>query len=464
MSWNRGSYNLLVTYTLQPIDICLSIIGKLSEIYTHTHPLAAMYHVLDDTDKDAWILVLASSGACICGSFIIFADVIWRWFVPSSRFKFEGNNLALTVSLGLSSGVMLFTALYRLLPRGLAQFLDSPELKGSPKAANISLLVTYISGASICAAFNWLLHVLTSQSVVHCIHDESDPEHGHGHSHGQGNEHSHHSHEHSDVHEHSHDEHENHSLETTPLLLNDHGTIKKVTILDKTVERLRGKPSIGKCMGYSYINSCDCKSDDPVDIHRPLEGPSVDIVNVAELSGDDDFDEDHESDTHEHHHHHVLSRYSHLLSIGIQTALAICVHKLPEGFLTFATTHADKQLGFSVFLALAIHNYIEGFTIAFPLYLALSNRWLAVGISIILGGCSQPIGAVLAQHLLRNSLAEEKTDFIFGCIICGTAGFMSIIGLQMFGSCIAFGSQQSAAITYAFIGMLLIGITACITG
>lgn len=431
----------------------------------------AVFHSLGDgTDKDAWILVLASSAACICGSFIIFADAIWRWLVPSSRFKFEGNNSALTVSLGLSSGVMLFTALYRLLPNGLARFLDSSELKGSPKAANIALLVSYMLGASICAAFNWLLHVLTSQSVVHCIHDESDPEHDHGHDHdhghSHGNEHSHESYGSPDMHQHSHGGHEISELgsETTPLLINDHGTVKKVTILDKTVERLRGKPSIGKCMGYSFVNSCDCKSDEPVDIHRPLEGPSVDIVNVAELSGDDDFEEDHESDAHDHHHHHVLSRYSHLLSIGIQTALAICVHKLPEGFLTFATTHADKELGFSVFLALAIHNYIEGFTIAFPLYLALNNRWLAVGISVILGGCSQPIGAVLAQHLLRNSLAEEKTDFIFGCIICGTAGFMSIIGLQMFGSCIAFGSQQSAAITYAFIGMLLIGITACITG
>lgn len=54
------------------------------------------------------------------------------------------------------------------------------------------------------------------------------------------------------------------------------------------------------------------------------------------------------------HHHHVP--HNTFLAIGLQTSIAIALHKLPEGFITFATNHASPQLGFSVFMALFIHS------------------------------------------------------------------------------------------------------------
>jgi ZIP family zinc transporter len=96
----------------------------------------------------------------------------------------------------------------------------------------------------------------------------------------------------------------------------------------------------------------------------------------------------------ESHHHHVPQNA--FLSIGLQTSIAIALHKLPEGFITFATNHANPKLGFAVFMALFIHNITEGFAMALPLYLALGSRWKAMLWSSLLGGVSQPLGAGVA--------------------------------------------------------------------
>ncbi|KFY35939.1 hypothetical protein V495_07964, partial [Pseudogymnoascus sp. VKM F-4514 (FW-929)] len=94
------------------------------------------------------------------------------------------------------------------------------------------------------------------------------------------------------------------------------------------------------------------------------------------------------------HHHHVPENA--FLNIGLQTSIAIALHKLPEGFITYATNHASPALGFSVFMALFTHNITEGFAMALPLYLALGSRVKAMCWSSILGGVSQPLGAGIA--------------------------------------------------------------------
>jgi zinc transporter, ZIP family len=106
------------------------------------------------------------------------------------------------------------------------------------------------------------------------------------------------------------------------------------------------------------------------------------------------------SSTHSHgrqHHHHVPTNA--FLSIGLQTSTAIALHKIPEGFITYATNHANPRLGFSIFLALFIHNITEGFALALPLYLAINSRWKAMFWSALLGGISQPLGAGVVMVL-----------------------------------------------------------------
>jgi len=123
--------------------------------------------------------------------------------------------------------------------------------------------------------------------------------------------------------------------------------------------------------------------------------------------------------THAHHHHVPTNAF---LSIGLQTSIAIALHKLPEGFITYATNHANPKLGFAVFLALFIHNITEGFAMALPLYLAINSRWKAVAISSILGGVSQPLGAGVAAlwFKLAGNHGSAPGEGVYGVMFAVT--------------------------------------------
>ena len=73
-----------------------------------------------------------------------------------------------------------------------------------------------------------------------------------------------------------------------------------------------------------------------------------------------------------------------------------------QGFITYTTNHANPALGFSVFVALFIHNIAEGFAMALPLFLAMQSRTKAVIWASLLGGLSQPAGAVIAWLTIRG--------------------------------------------------------------
>ncbi|KAJ1544704.1 hypothetical protein HK096_007241 [Nowakowskiella sp. JEL0078] len=124
---------------------------------------------------------------------------------------------------------------------------------------------------------------------------------------------------------------------------------------------------------------------------------------------------------------HISPLSTRLLSVGVATALSFMVaskltfekvslHKLPEGFILFASAlyprnrpgheppelrgaHSDESpsVGLLLFFALAIHNFVEGCAIILPIYLSDPSRKLrAFLIASTLGGLTQPLGAILA--------------------------------------------------------------------
>ena len=125
------------------------------------------------------------------------------------------------------------------------------------------------------------------------------------------------------------------------------------------------------------------------------------------------------------HHHHVPTNA--FLSIGLQTSIAIALHKLPEGFITYATNHANPKLGFAVFMALFIHNITEGFAMALPLFLALGSRWKAIFWSSLLGGVSQPLGAGVAALWLKLAGKSDMApgEGVYGAMFAVTGEHIS---------------------------------------
>lgn len=96
----------------------------------------------------------------------------------------------------------------------------------------------------------------------------------------------------------------------------------------------------------------------------------------------------------------------------------------------FVSNESSSQLGISVAVAMTIHNFIEGFLIALPLYYATGSRLAAFGYASFLGGMSQPLGAVLGLLAIRNVEASQE-QILFGIIFGVVSGMMCLISIQV---------------------------------
>ncbi|KAL9622905.1 MAG: hypothetical protein Q9160_002831 [Pyrenula sp. 1 TL-2023] len=167
----------------------------------------------------------------------------------------------------------------------------------------------------------------------------------------------------------------------------------------------------------------------------------------------------------EAHHHHVPSNA--FMSIGLQTSIAIALHKVPEGFITYATNHANPTLGFAVFMALFIHNITEGFALALPLYLALRSRAKAITWASILGGVSQPLGAGIAALWFKIASGRgpmsEPGERVYGGMFAVTAGVMTSVALQLFSESLTLTHNRNLCIGFAFLGMGILGFSFALT-
>ncbi|KAF9933935.1 hypothetical protein FBU30_003879 [Linnemannia zychae] len=156
-----------------------------------------------------------------------------------------------------------------------------------------------------------------------------------------------------------------------------------------------------------------------------------------------------------------------LKEIGIQTALTIAIHKFPEGLITFLSTTADPCLGLSVFMAIAVHNIIEGYLIAFPLYIGLHSRSKAFALAAVLGGLSQPLGAILGWFILRKVASMGWQVSATGCIYAMVAGMMSSIVVNgMWPQAVkCVGRNPTKVVQFCFFaGIAIMGICQTVMG
>lgn len=503
--------------------------------------------------SQGWILTGLSSVLCVLGCFIIFSDDVYyllfpRWITSRFPFHLKENYAFMNGSLSFSSGCLLLTALYRLLPEAMR------HLKASKKSSNenMVLVFSFIAGILICVLFNEALHYFTSESVVHCSHDGedkpaqapySDLERGdtknYGSAHTHGAEEAHHDHDHHghDGHE-EHEEHEEHdgheehevhvdfhdtedgitpdshpqppmaASEDAPLL----GRRKSSRLLHYFSLAKEDPQFLGECKGYSSaevclhrgheLHFCEIPELESPDKAAEDESDSSNTVNDITAAGTLDIPkqshghhhlhpiarshshsgsfsqlrpvhshgklDDHSHHmTKEHHHHHVNSPLSRLLLIGIQTILAITLHKFPEGFITYITSETNPELGVLIFLSLLIHNYTEGFSMCLPLYYSFpaATRWRklkAASVSALLGGFSQPLGA-LGGFLFMRYYAGDSIDIgtlnrVFGISMAVTSGFLVVIALSMYGSAVSFSGLPNFVMLWCLVGMSTIGL------
>lgn len=116
---------------------------------------------------------------------------------------------------------------------------------------------------------------------------------------------------------------------------------------------------------------------------------------------------------------------SSLYRVGILSMIALMMHNLPEGILTFISSMIDIDLGIKLSIAIMLHNIPEGIAIAVPIYYATKSKYKAIKATLI-SGLSEPIGAILAWIFLRNYI----NNLIISIILLFVAGLMISISIN----------------------------------
>lgn len=118
-----------------------------------------------------------------------------------------------------------------------------------------------------------------------------------------------------------------------------------------------------------------------------------------------------------------VSNTESLFKLGILSMIAIILHNVPEGIVTFIVSKNNIMLGISICLAIALHNIPEGISIAIPIYYSSNSKFKAIFYTF-LAGLSEPFGAILTGLFLVNFV----NDIVLGLLFSFIAGVMIQIG------------------------------------
>lgn len=110
--------------------------------------------------------------------------------------------------------------------------------------------------------------------------------------------------------------------------------------------------------------------------------------------------------------------------IGLFSMIAIMLHNIPEGIITFILTSNDIKLGLFMGLSIAIHNIPEGISIMMPIYYGTGNLKKAFLFTLV-AGLSEPFGGVLFYLLFRNYI----NDILLGILFAFVSGIMIYLAL-----------------------------------
>ncbi len=117
----------------------------------------------------------------------------------------------------------------------------------------------------------------------------------------------------------------------------------------------------------------------------------------------------------------IAEKKESLYKVGIISMIALMIHNIPEGIVTYITSDFDKIIGIKLAFTIAMHNIPEGICIAVPIYY-ISNKTKAFKYTF-LSGISEPIGALIAFFFLKSFINETLLAFLYSI----TAGIMLYI-------------------------------------
>lgn len=148
-----------------------------------------------------------------------------------------------------------------------------------------------------------------------------------------------------------------------------------------------------------------------------------------------------------------------LYKVGIFSMIAIILHNIPEGILTFLSSNSNRELGLSLAIAISFHNIPEGISIAIPIYYSTGSKKKALLYTFI-SGISEPFGAMLAYLFLGPMV----TDLFMGFLFAFTAGIMiQISSYELIPSSLLY-KDKKLSLLFIFIGFIFMLVSHLILG
>ena len=121
---------------------------------------------------------------------------------------------------------------------------------------------------------------------------------------------------------------------------------------------------------------------------------------------------------------HKIDDNNNLKKIGIVSLIAIILHNIPEGIITFMVSGVNLSLGIELAIAIGLHNIPEGVSIAIPYFYA-TNKKIKTFMIVLMAGLSEVLGAFICFIFLKNII----NDFFVGISFSLIAGIMINISL-----------------------------------
>lgn len=137
---------------------------------------------------------------------------------------------------------------------------------------------------------------------------------------------------------------------------------------------------------------------------------------------------------------------------GLLTAIAISLHRFPEGLTMFLVASTNVKLGIPLAIAIAIHNLPEGIAIGLPMYQATGKKRMAMLFSFI-AGISGPIGAIIGFGLIKIFMPQMAIGILFSIV----AGIMVYISLDTLLPTAREYGENHDVMAGIFAGMFFIG-------
>lgn len=140
-----------------------------------------------------------------------------------------------------------------------------------------------------------------------------------------------------------------------------------------------------------------------------------------------------------------------LYRLGIISMLAIIIHNIPEGIITFISVSKDLNLGISLAIVIIVHNIPEGISISIPIYYATGSIIRAFLYTFI-SGLSELFGALITYLFLSSFI----TNSILGILLAITSGIMINISLsELLPSSLLYNNRK-LTFFFFFIGFFII--------